>query len=164
MGFTSWTSFQLYLRHVMTRDELSEGRCGTGSLRYLHGAEGWCMHARAHVHTHTHTYTHTFLLAKLRNGSKIMEGIFVWFCFCVLPVNTEPMWLHPTLGLEMRDEGLIKLLWWLILFPNTHWDFSVLFVLFSVSLGLLKLCFRTDISRALLMVIRHFICQALEMI
>ena len=162
MGFTSWTSFQLYLRHVMTRDELSEGRCGTGSLRYLHGAEGWCMHARAHMHTHTHTHTH-ILISKIEKRIQNHGGDFC-LIFCVLPVNTEPMWLHPTLGLEMRDEGLVKLLWWLILFPNTHWDFSVLFVLFSVSLGLLKLCFRTDISRALLMVIRHFICQALEMI
>lgn len=82
-----------------TRDELSEGRCGTGSLRYPH----------VHAHSYTHTHTLTYLLAKLRNGSEIMgESLCGWFCFCILPVNTEPMWLHTTWGLGIGGEGHVK--------------------------------------------------------
>lgn len=108
---------------------------------------------------HIHTQIRVFLSAKFRTGVKWWQCVYMCVTWCVFAVTL----LYPVSGLAVATGEQVELCCHSCYYPNPHWAFAVWF-LFYVSLGWLKICFHLDITRAWLMVMRHFICQDLEMI
>ena len=109
-----------------TRDELSEGRHRTGSLRNLpiHTHTHTLSLSLSQTHTHTHTHTHTYIpVSRIKKQIWNHGGHFYLIdSGFVLPGNTELVWLH-TLGSEIGDGGYWKFYDGWSYFLNSPWAF-----------------------------------------
>lgn len=124
------TSFQLYLRHKMN--------CLKAGVGQAH----WDICACTRKHTHANTDIS-------RSKIETVEGIFIslilFLRFASVP-RTDVT--RPNFRFRNCGERTCKVIWLLYYSPNTHWAFFG-YVLFYVSLTLLKTCFHTDTSRVI---------------